>query len=284
MNWLQNILPKRECLSIMSVIRCCVSVDSVSGRLPGSVSRLSIKRGFLFALGIFASVSLVWGQSPQSANSIEEKSVEESYLQDTIELSIIREQSRSETWDGQMLALEYIEEAINNGNTGDEIRAALEYLGLEGITNITRENGRIVNNFPDVRVRAAGYLGELGTAEAKNALVKMLLADNEPWVLSETVKSLAKIGISDDEETVKTIAWIIRRYDTIGPNDILAKSALEAFDAFARNNSGIKDPGIIQMIMRIRDGRYIRPVREKAKEVLANLRKYSQNDSGKQPR
>jgi hypothetical protein len=268
----------------MSVIRCFVSVDSLSARLPDSVSKLRIKRGFLFALGIFASVSLVWGQSPQSANSVEEKSVEESYLQDSIELSIIREQSRSESWDGQMVALEYIEEALNNGNTSDEIRAALEYMGFEGITNITRADGRIVNNFPDIRVRAAGYLGELGTIEAKNTLIKMLLADNEPWVLSETVKSLGKIGINDDEETVKTIAWIIRRYDTIGPNDILAKSALEAFDVFARNNNGIKDYSTIQAIMRIRDGRYIRPVREKAKEVLANIRKYSQNDSGNQPR
>jgi hypothetical protein len=183
-----------------------------------------------------------------------------------------------------MVALEYISEAINNGNTSDEIRVALEYIGLEGIANIMRENGRIVNNFPDVRARAAGYLGELGTAEAKDALIKMLLADNEPWVLSETVKSLARIGINNDEETVKTIAWTVRRYDAIGPNDILAKSALDAFDAFARNNNGIKDYNTIEAIMLIRDGRYIRPVKEKAKEVLSNIRKYSQNGNGKQQR
>jgi hypothetical protein len=267
-----------------------VFADSVSGRLPDRVSKLTIKqsfmmkRNFMLVLGMFAAVSLVWGQSSQPAGSGEEKSVEESYLQDSIEIAIIREQSRSESWDGQMVALEYISEAIEGGNTSDEIRAALEYMGLEGITNITRENGRVVNNFPDVRARAAGYLGELGTTEAKDALIKILLADNEPWVLSETIKSLAKIGINDDEETVRTIAWIIRRYDTIGPNDILAKSALEAFDTFAQNNNGIKDYSTIQAIMRIRDGRYIRPVKERAKEVLANIRKYSQNDSGKQQR
>jgi plasmid stability protein len=274
---------------IMSIFKRFLFDDSVSGCLPDRVSKLTmkqflIKRGFMLALGMFAAVSMVWGQSSQPAASGEEKSVEDSYLQDSIEIAIIREQSRSESWDGQMVALEYISEAIEGGNTSDEIRAALEYMGLEGIANITRENGRVVNNFPDVRVRAAGYLGELGTAEAKDTLMKMLLADNEPWVLSETIKSLAKIGINDDEETVRTIAWIIRRYDTIGPNDILAKSALEAFDTFARNNNGIKDYSTVQAIMRIRDGRYIRPVKEKAKEVLANIRKYSQNDSGKQQR
>jgi plasmid stability protein len=262
----------------MSVSKWFIFVNSAAGRLPERVSKPGIKRGFMLVLGIFAAVSLVWGQSSRPANSDEEKSIEESYLQDSIELTIIREQSRSDSWDGQMVALEYISEAIDSGNANDEIRAALEYMGLEGIANIMRENGRIVNNFPDVRARAAGYLGELGTTEAKDALIKMLLADNEPWVLSEAVKSLAKIGINDDEETVRTIAWIIRRYDTIGPNDILAKSALEAFDTFAQNNNGIKDYSTVQAIMRIRDGRYIRPVKDKAREVLGNIRKYSQSN------
>jgi hypothetical protein len=260
----------------MSVFKRLASVTSTAPRSPDRAAKLSAKRCFALALGIFAAVLPVRGQS---GNSSEEKSVEELYLQGSFELAIIREQSRSDSWDGQMVALEYISEAISNGNTSDDIRAALEHMGLEGITNIMRENGRITNNFPDVRARAAGYLGELGTAEAKNSLIKILLADNEPWVLSETVKSLAKIGINDEEETVRTIAWIIRRYDAIGPNDILAKSALDAFDTFARNNNGIRDYSAIQAIMRIRDGRYIRPVQERAKEVLANLRKYSQNDN-----
>jgi hypothetical protein len=274
----------------MSIFKRFVFADSVSERLPDCVSKLTMKPrfmgklGFILALGMFAAVSMVWGQSSQPAASDREKSVEESYLQDSVEIAIIREQSRSDSWDGQMVALEYISEAIEGGNASDEIRAALEYIGLEGITNIMRENGRIVNNFPDVRAKAASYLGELGTAEAKNALIKMLLADNEPWVLSEAVKSLGKIGIDDDEETIRTIAWIIRRYDTIGPNDILAKSALDAFDTFAQNNNGIKDYSTVQAIMRIRDGRYIRPVKERAKEVLSNIRKYSQNDSNKQQR
>jgi hypothetical protein len=281
MNWFPIFYLKGSVRKIMSIFQWLVFTDSVSGRSAGRESKLSIKRSFMLALGILMAVLPAWGQSPQSVNSGEEKSVEESYLQDSVELAIIREQIRSESWDGQMVALEYISEAIDNGNTNDEIRAALEYIGLEGIANIMRENGRVVNNFPDVRARAAGYLGELGTTEAKDSLIKILLADNEPWVLSETVKSLAKIGINDDEETVRTIAWIIRRYDTIGPNDILAKSALEAFDTFARNNNGIKDYSTVQAIMRIRDGRYIRPVKEKAREVLTNIRKYSQNGSNK---
>jgi hypothetical protein len=236
------------------------------------------KRLVLLALGMFAAVSLVMAQA---SNSDGEKSVEESYLQESVEIAIIREQSRADNWDGQMVALEYISEAIDNGNKSDEIRVALEHMGLEGVANIMRENGRIVNNYPDVRARSASFLGELGTKEAKDALIKMLLADNEPWVLSETVKSLGKIGINDDEETVRTIAWIVRRYDAIGPNDTLAKAALDTFDSFARSNKGIKDFSAVQSIMLIRDGRYIRPVQERAREVLTNIRKYSAQNENK---
>jgi hypothetical protein len=220
---------------------------------------------------MFAAVSLVQAQSSGSS----EKSIEDSYLQESAEIAIIREQSRSPSRDSQMVALEYISDAIEKGNASDDIRIALEYMGLEGIGHITRENGRIINNFPDVRVRVAGYLGSVGTPEAKTSLMKMLLSENEPWVLSETVKSLAKIGINDDEETVRSIAWIIRRYDAIGPNDTLAISALDAFDSFAKGNNGIKDFSAVQSIMLIRDGRYIKPVQDRAKTLLSNLRKYS---------
>lgn len=259
----------------MSILKYFGSVSPVPGRSSVRPAKPDMKRGFILALAIFAAVSPAWGQSSQSGND-DERSVEESYLQDSVAIAIIREQSRSDNWEGQMLALEYISEAIDSGNTNDEIRGALEYIGLEGVGNVIRENGRIINNFPDIRARAAGFLGNMGTPEAKNSLIKMLLSDNEPWVLSETIKSLAKIGINDDEETVRTIAWIVRRYDTIAPNDVLAKSALDAFDSFAQSNDGIKDPSAIDAIMRIQNGRYIRQVQTRAKDVLANIRKHSQ--------
>jgi plasmid stability protein len=224
-------------------------------------------------------MSLVMGQSGN--NSKDEVSVEESYLQESPESIIIREQSRSDSRDGQLIALEYIDEAIKNGNTSDEIRVTLEYMGLEGLRNVTRENGRIVNNFPDVRAKTAVYLGEIGTAEAKESLIKMLLADNEPMVLTEAIKSLTKIGVNENDETVSAIAWIVRRYDSINPNNLLALAALEAFDSFGQSNEGVRDPSVIQAIIRIRDGRYIKPVQDKARNVLSNVRNTSSQNRGK---
>jgi hypothetical protein len=210
-----------------------------------------------------------------SVAGAQEMSVEESYLQESIENMIIREQSVATGRDMKMVALEYIGEAIERGNTSEDVRNALEYLALEGLTNQTRENGRMINNFPDVRARAVVYLGEIGTPEAKNALLKVMLADPEPMVLTEAVKALAKIGLNDNEETANTISWVVTRFDVLNPDNLLALSALEAFEILAEKNGGLRDPSALRTIMRIADGRYITPVKDRARQLIFDLRQYN---------
>jgi hypothetical protein len=201
-------------------------------------------------------------------------SVEESYLQESVENMIIREQSQAVGRDTKLVALEYINQAIGRGNTGNDVRNALEYLALEGLTNQTRENGRLINNFPDVRARAAVYLGEIGTPEAKDTLLKVMLAESEPMVLTEAIKSLAKIGINDNEETASTIAWVVKRFDVLNPDNLLALSALEAFEILAKKGGGLKDPNTLRTIILISNGRYIKPVQDRATQLIFDLRQY----------
>jgi len=231
-----------------------------------------IRRIFvLVGVLVFAAVTVVAQSNGFGRNR--ELSVEESYLQQSVELMIIREQSRADSRDMKLVALEYINVAINRGDAGEEIRAALEYLGTEGTVNQTRENGRLTNNYPDVRVRAATYLGALGTPEAKNSLIKMCLADNEPMVLTEVVKSLGRISNNDNiEETINIISWVVTRYDVLNPDNLLALSALEAYEILAQAGKGITDSMAIQSIMRIAEGPYIRPVQDRAKQLLSDLR------------
>jgi hypothetical protein len=205
----------------------------------------------------------------------QEISVEESYLQESIENMIIREQSQAFGRDTKMVALEYIGEAISHGNTSDDVRNALEYLVLEGVIHQTRENGRLINNFPDVRTKAAVYLGEIGTLEAKNTLIRVLRAEPEPMVLTEAIKSLAKIGLNDNEETAIAISWVVARFDVLNPDNLLALSSLEAFETLAEKNGGLKDPATMRIIMRIAEGKYIKPVKDRAAQLIFDLRQYS---------
>ena len=216
------------------------------------------------ALTLFA-VSAVMGQA-------REMTVEEAFLQESIEMMIIRETSRSENLDQKMIALEFIGQAIARGNTGPEVRQTLEFLSLEGIVNRAVENGRLVNNFPAVRREAARYLGMIGTEEARTALIRMSLAETEPMVLQEAVRSLGIIGLNPNDETASAIAWAVTRFDTFNPDNMLALSAIDAFQRIARSGDGnIRDPNVIRLLMRISEGPYIRPVQARARSLLMEL-------------
>ena len=227
---------------------------------------VNMKRLILFIL--IAGVPFM----PAMAQS-SEMSVEESYLQESVENMIIREQSRAESREMKMIALAYIGDAIDRGNKSKEVSQALEYMGLEGTLNMTRENGRLVNNYPDVRRETVKYLGQMGTEEAKDVLLRIIYYDNEPMVLQEAVKSLGDIGIDDNGKTAATIAWIVQKFDNTVPDNLLALSAVEAIEKLDKSGDGIRDPSAIQMLIRIAEGNYIRIVQDRAKQALLNIRK-----------
>jgi hypothetical protein len=232
-----------------------------------------VKRLSALAAVVVMGVSMAAAQTDRTSS--QEMSVEESYLQESIELMIIRESSQAGSREQKMIALNYIGDAIDRGNKGEEIRQALESLSMEGVMNKARENGRRVNNFPDVRRQAAKYLGDLGTPEAKNTLIKIVVADPEPMVLQEAVRSLAKIGINDNDETLNAITWTFTRFDVTNPDNLLALSAVDAILLIAEKNGGIRDPSAVRTLIKIADGPYIKPVKEKARYALGELRKYN---------
>jgi len=230
----------------------------------------SFNRFFILLIAAVFAVSAVSAQS----TSGNEMSVEESYLQQSIELMIIRETARATTRESKMIALEYIGEALGHGNTSDDIRQTLEYLSREGRRTMSRENGRLINNFPDIRRQAARYLGQIGTEEARDSLLEICQFENEPMVLQEAIKALGDIGLNDNNETITNIAWVMRRFDNLNPDNLMAIATIDAFEKIARKNGGISSPEAIQILMRIAEGQYIRPVQERARQLIAELRSY----------
>jgi HEAT repeat protein len=230
----------------------------------------SFKRFSVLIVVAAIAVSTAAAQNPPP----NELTVEQSYLQESIELMIIRETARASTREQKFIALEYIGDAINRGNNSDDIRQTLEYLSREGRRIQARENGRLTNNFPDVRRQAARYLGQLGTEEARKSLVEICQFENEPMVLQEAIKSLGDIGTNDNNETVANIAWVMTRFDNLNPDNLMAIATIDAFERIARQNNGLNSPEAIRVLVRISEGHYIRPVQERARQLLAELRTY----------
>jgi HEAT repeat protein len=228
----------------------------------------TFKRLSIFLLAAVVSVSTV------AAQRSSEMTVEESYLQESIELMIIRETARSNTREQKFIALEYIGDAIDRGSKSDDIRQTLEFLSREGRRTIAMENGRVVNNFPDVRRQSAKYLGQLGTEEARKSLLDICQFENEPMVLQEAIKSLGDIGSNDNNETVVIIAWAFSKFDNLNPDNLMAIATIDAFEKIARENNGISSPEAIRTLSRIADGNYISPVKDRARQLIADLRGY----------
>jgi hypothetical protein len=229
----------------------------------------SFKRFFILIMAVVIAVSTAAAQTSSG-----ERTVEQSYLQESIEIMIIRETARASSREQKLIALEYIGDAISRGNTSDDICQTLEFLSREGRRTVIRDSGRVVNNFPDVRRQSARYLGQLGTEEARQALIDICQYENEPMVLQEAIKSLGDIGTNENNETVANIAWVFSRFDNLNPDNLMAIATIDTFEKIARRNGGLNSPEAIRVLIRISEGLYVRPVQERARQLLAELRSY----------
>lgn len=196
--------------------------------------------------------------------------VEEAYL-NTIEGLVINEMLTSEGRDSKFVALQFIEDAISSGRDSEEIQKALYSLATIGLSTTVREDGRVINNYPDVRIKACELLGKAGNPEAKSTLVQVMYMDNEPSVITSAVRAIGEIGFDkDDSDVVEMVNWINKKFDAINPTSSLALEILNTYEkiyATVENKSGV-----VEGIMRIANNySYVTPVRNRAREVLRNI-------------
>lgn len=231
----------------------------------------------LFGLLLFPAIGFAQasGSGTSSSGSM---TVEEKRLQSSVEVqvitSLVAESGRGE----KMRALEFIRNMIDKGKATEsstEVLALLEELGSEGITKQVVEKGRVINDFPDVRREAAELLGQIGGAQARETLINMALKDKEPMVLSEAVYSLGLIGGGDQQARVESlIVNLVKSQDVVRPDSNFAFAAVSALEMLGKKNEGKVSQEVFVALVRIQNGNYIRPVREKAKLVLDGFTKY----------
>jgi len=222
---------------------------------------------------VFAQAQSV--QKKTSSNS--ETYVENEYLND-IDTEIIMGLAEADELDTKLVALQYIEEAIAAGNTSAGIIQALDQLSGEGILSESRTNGRKVNNFPDVRRQACLIMAKVPGEHTKNQLMDVLVADDEPMVLSAAVQSLAIINPENADEIVEAIAYVNKRNSVLNPTSSLAWEVVDAYEKLSPNVTDRKQM-ISSLTMICSNYRYSTPVRDKAKNLLKKLSNTSSSSS-----
>jgi len=238
-----------------------------------------MKGNYRYSALIIAALIAIQSGYGQTKSSDSDMSVEESYLQEAVDLMIVRETSRQDSQDQKLIALAFIGSLLEQGSTNEEIRLTLERLSLEGTNVQARERGRLKNDFPEVRRQAVKHLATVGGEEAKAALIKVCQTDTEPMVLQEAVRSLGVIGSDNDGEAVSTIVWVTKKYNnTIAPDNLLALAAIDSLEKIAKKNRSMREDAFNLLIL-ISDGSYSPPVKEKARQTIMDIRNLVANSA-----
>ncbi len=207
-----------------------------------------------------------------------QKTVEDVYLQSTVEVQVVRSLANEIGRNEKVKALDYIAKMVETGKATDksiDVVALLEQLGGEGTTTEVRQNGRLINDYPDVRRQAAELLGQVGGDKAREVLLAMALGDPEPMVVSEAVYSLGLIGGGDQGARIETvITSLIKTQDAIRPDSNFAFAAVSCLEMLGKKNNGKVSSEVFAALIRIQNGNYITPVRKKAEAVLSAFTKY----------
>ncbi|MDR2489775.1 MAG: hypothetical protein LBD20_00045 [Spirochaetaceae bacterium] len=222
------------------------------------------KKALIFTMPVILALCVnsgLFGQQKQG-----ELSIEESFLQEPIEIQIIREQGASSGREPKMLALEFIEEYMSGGGTtSTALNDILQDLSLQGTLNKERVAGG--NDFADVRWTAAEKLGDVSGEQAVHILRRLVLNETEPAVAVSAIQSLTKLQ-AYDETTEQCVNICFRKFDTLRPDDRLALTVLDYYAAAPSP----KPRYMGETINAVRvSAKYQKPVRDRAASLLKTL-------------
>jgi hypothetical protein len=234
----------------------------------------------IIVLALCLVPALGFAQNPKETPKKEE-SIEELFLSNP-GLRIAYEAARSEERESKLLAISQINELIDKGLSAkdeEQITVILRDLTAQGTSVLVREKGKLINYYSDVRREACRVLAAVKSEEAKKKAVKVLIEvlrnDDDAIVKSNAVYSLGLIGLNENGESSRAIGLALESQDYVAPNDNLAYSGCIALEKIAKANNGIYDSSSLRMLVKIAQGNYNRTVKEKALQVLQQMRSKS---------
>ena len=210
------------------------------------MKKMILLAGFIFAvLPCFAQ-----------DNKEEEQTIEELYLQHSMQQQIIQAEAYSNDMDMKLIAISDIQAMVDNGDVSEDDSFTLRILydlGQEGVTREVREQGHVINDFPIVRKEACRLLGEIGGDEARTFLINILLNDPEPMVMSEAVMAIAKCGLDDKGNAQRAMAASMYRQSAYLKDNNFAVAYLNAIEMLVKDGYEITDPFVWEEVVKIAD-------------------------------
>lgn len=233
-------------------------------------------RLFLWIIIIALPSAILFAQETQEQETRGPATIEELYLSQDIELQILRSQALATDRESKLLALQSLRDMVENGTVSPQDSGAftiLRSLAAEGTFRQVRSNGRVINNYPEIRREATALIAEIGGEIAQDVLIRIAREDNEPMVLSEAVYGLGTIGINDNNEASAQVVRVLQTENASEtPDNNLAFASILALERLASASEPPIDPEIVTVLLETASAPYIRTVRRRAVEAIVNIR------------
>ena len=146
-------------------------------------------------------------------------------------------------------------------------------LASEGTLRASTVYGSIVNDFPVLRGAAARLLGEIGTLQSADLLVRLLTYENDSLVQRQLIAAMGTLMTDSGGHATAAIAKVVladlRGGET--PDPRLAEAALTSLELINRYHGGMPRESGNELLFEIYRGAYPRETREAALRVIRRL-------------
>lgn len=219
------------------------------------------------------------------AQESETITAEERFFATSLKVQIIESQANSADRSMKMLAIQDVEQMLEDDGTLDENTAGsvveiLNLLGTEGTDRVMIQNGLVINDFPYVRREACRLLGDVGEFNpdmASEALTSIIEVEEEAMVLSQAVLSISRIPYEPNDAmvTLSNISQVMYNQRAVEKDITFANAYLIAVYNLAQNLSNdVEIDDVLQEVLAIADSRsgYPPSIRATALELLSSLK------------
>jgi len=185
---------------------------------------------------------------------------------------IIRARAYSGSEELKLKALKEIEQYLKGEDFkalyASSLESILEYLVLESVVIRNYYYGKLIHNFPLVRLKSCSLLAELGTERTRNILLEVLKHEPDSHVKGAAALGLGRIARPSDNEVVLELVHQLKNQSAEVSFHL---TLLKAFDIMVSQSEKMLDPAAYRAIIGVAQGSSSARVRKEASALLTRL-------------
>lgn len=148
------------------------------------------------------------------------------------------------------------------------LESILEYLVLESVVIRNYYYGKLIHNFPLVRLKSCSLLAELGTERTRDILLEVLKHERDNHVKGAAALGLGRITRPSDNEVVLELVYQLKNQSA---EEGFHLAVLKAFDIMVSQSEKMLDPAAYRAIIGVAQGSSSARVRKEASALLTRL-------------